>query len=140
MNRVEQDPRQGHPEGDVQSDTAAPPYQQGYPSEQLPPPPVSYQAPVVTTTTGTSFVVAAPMTVYREAPVTRTCQHCQAHVTSAVSYTNGMMVWVICGVLAFVGLWIGCCLIPFCLNSCKNVVHTCPNCHQIMGIYDRLNG
>ena len=37
-----------------------------------------------------------------------------------------------------VRLWLGCCLIPFCLNSCKDVVHICPNCRATVGRYSRL--
>ena len=35
--------------------------------------------------------------------------------------------------------FLGCCLIPFCIDSCKDAVHTCPCCGQVVGRYQRLN-
>lgn len=34
--------------------------------------------------------------------------------------------------------WLGCCLIPFYVDRCKDVVHSCPNCEQVLGRYDRI--
>ncbi|VDP75949.1 unnamed protein product [Echinostoma caproni] len=31
-----------------------------------------------------------------------------------------------------------CCLIPFCVDGCKDAVHTCPQCHATLGAYKRL--
>ncbi|KAM4716429.1 uncharacterized protein FYW61_016758 [Anableps anableps] len=31
-----------------------------------------------------------------------------------------------------------CSCLPFCINSCKDVEHRCPNCHNIIYIYKRM--
>lgn len=31
----------------------------------------------------------------------------------------------------------GPCLIPFCLDECMNIKHTCPECNAYLGLYRR---
>ncbi|XP_052791285.1 LITAF domain-containing protein-like isoform X4 [Mya arenaria] len=91
---------------------------------------------------GTTVVVSQPAyTVvqhFRESPVRIKCQFCQADVVTSTFYETGTLTWVACFVIAIVGCWIGCCLIPFCMDACKDVVHQCPNCNQQVGRYNRM--
>lgn len=41
-------------------------------------------------------------------------------------------------IILFCRLWLGCCLIPFCINGAKDVVHSCPNCQRMVGRYTRM--
>ncbi|KAK6191001.1 hypothetical protein SNE40_002751 [Patella caerulea] len=70
---------------------------------------------------------------YQQSPELIICQHCNATVTTSVSYETGMLTWAASGILCLVGCWFGCCLIPFCVNASKDVIHTCPNCKQLNG-------
>ena len=73
-----------------------------------------------------------------EAPQQCVCQFCQHQVVTGTRYVNGTMTYVSAGVVCFFGGVIGCCLIPFCLDACKDVEHVCPNCQKIVGIYRRM--
>ncbi|XP_071164017.1 LITAF domain-containing protein-like [Mytilus edulis] len=75
---------------------------------------------------------------FREAPVRTQCPSCRADILTSTHYETGTMTWVVAGVLCFVGLWIGCCLIPFCIDGCKDVVHTCPSCRHSIGRFNRM--
>jgi len=102
-----------------------------YPNTYPPPGPQPiYQPTVVVTTTN-----VVPM---REFPVLTSCPHCRATITTSTRYETGLMTWLIAGILVLFGCWLGCCLIPFCVDACKDVIHTCPNCHQVVGSYKRL--
>ncbi|XP_069123928.1 LITAF domain-containing protein-like [Argopecten irradians] len=107
-----------------------------------PPPPPSYQPPGPAYQQTATVVVTNPQYVrpliFRENPVSMSCPFCQAQIVTTTTYTTGTFAWVVCLLLLFFGLWLGCCLIPFCLNGCKDVLHHCPNCRQQVGKYSRM--
>lgn len=111
-----------------------PQYGQPYPPSG-PPPPHGHQQ-------GTTVVIGAPMVTVvgglREGPVNVTCQQCRQAVVTRVSYETGTLTWLICGAIALFGCWLGCCFIPFCIDGCKDVRHTCPNCNTTVGVYRRI--
>jgi len=41
-----------------------------------------------------------------------------------------------CAVMCY-RCWI-CAFIPFCVDDCKDVIHTCPNCGVVLGCHRRL--
>eukprot|EP01117_Protostelium_nocturnum_P009300 TRINITY_DN3331_c0_g1_i1.p1 TRINITY_DN3331_c0_g1~~TRINITY_DN3331_c0_g1_i1.p1 ORF type:complete len:141 (-),score=30.51 TRINITY_DN3331_c0_g1_i1:102-524(-) len=87
-----------------------------------PPPPVMH--------TGAIF--------WGEVPQNHVCQFCNANVVTRVNYDSGLLTWLACGGLCLVGCWLGCCFIPFCVDGCKDVVHTCPNCNKLVGKKNRI--
>lgn len=119
----------------------------GYPPNQQPGPygpgpqqpygPSPYGQPPGQTTV---VVQPTPMIVqaFRETPVQTRCPHCQADVVTGTTYESGSLTWVACVALCVFGCDLGCCLIPFCVDSCKDVVHHCPNCQQVIARFNRL--
>ncbi|XP_061169039.1 cell death-inducing p53-target protein 1 homolog [Saccostrea cucullata] len=85
-----------------------------------------------------TVVQQPPTPVFRDIPVNMVCQHCHHQITTAISFETGTLTWIICGVLILFGCWLGCCLIPFYVEGCKDCVHTCPNCHQVVGKFTRI--
>lgn len=103
------------------------------------PPPFGYQgdvpgAPVTFAPTVTHMVVTP---VLQDVPGQAVCQNCRQSGLTEIELKSGLMTWAICG-----GLFIfGCCLcscIPFCVDSCKDVEHRCPTCHNVIHIHKRL--
>ncbi|XP_062581068.1 LITAF domain-containing protein-like [Saccostrea cucullata] len=115
----------------------------GQPSNNPPPPPPGYSQPppAYGHQQQTTVVMAGhPVMghIFRETSVPMQCPYCRANITTSTSYETGTLTWIICGVLILFGLWLGCCLIPFCIDGCKDVIHTCPNCNQVVGKYNRM--
>ncbi|KAG9477116.1 lITAF domain-containing protein [Eleutherodactylus coqui] len=104
------------------------------------PPPPAYgggmaQPTVIISPLATTVIVR---TSFGDTPVSCTCPACHQNVVSRVEYQVGLLTWLIFGMLLFFGCWLGCCLIPFCVDSCKDVDHFCPNCNHHLAKYKRL--
>ncbi|CAG2190860.1 LITAF [Mytilus edulis] len=126
--------------GQPQNQYGQPPQQYGQPPNQYGQPPAYGGGQQQQTST---VVVGQPQTLvlqqtYRDSPVRTTCPSCNADVMTAISFEVGTMAWVVAGCLCIFGLWLGCCLIPFCVDGCKDVVHTCPNCNHMVGRFSRM--
>jgi lipopolysaccharide-induced tumor necrosis factor-alpha factor len=67
------------------------------------------------------------------------CPQCRQQVVTGVQYESGGGTWLISlGICIFGGIF-GCCLIPFCINECKDAVHICPACNNYIGRRNFLN-
>ncbi|VDI02711.1 Hypothetical predicted protein [Mytilus galloprovincialis] len=71
-------------------------------------------------------------------PIDVTCPSCSSKITTEVTYEPGLSSWMACLVCSYLGLVLGCCLIPFLHKRFKDCVHTCPNCKQIVKRCSRL--
>lgn len=116
----------------------------GPPPQGYGPPPQGYGPPPSAQTTQTTTIIQQPQTVvvgnamYGEAPVSMVCPYCTATIVTSVQYTPGTLAWLACGGLILVGCWAGCCLIPFCIDSMQDAVHSCPNCRRQLGVFRRM--
>ncbi|XP_063788436.1 LITAF domain-containing protein-like [Pseudophryne corroboree] len=103
------------------------------------PPPPPYGTPQPQPT-----VILAPATTvilnasFTDTPASCTCPVCRQTIVTRVEYNTGLLTWLIFGLLLLFGCWLGCCLIPFCVDSCKDVDHFCPNCNHHLSKYKRL--
>uniref|UniRef100_A0A672Z6R3 LITAF domain-containing protein n=1 Tax=Sphaeramia orbicularis TaxID=375764 RepID=A0A672Z6R3_9TELE len=66
-----------------------------------------------------------------------TCPSCEAQVTTQVTFHAGTFAWLMCLVFVLCGLVVGCCLIPFCVNSFKDAYHTCPRCCRVLHVHKK---
>ncbi|XP_067260886.1 lipopolysaccharide-induced tumor necrosis factor-alpha factor homolog [Chanodichthys erythropterus] len=122
-----------------------------YPGPQAPYPPqpgpqtAPYQTPQYgygappTTAQPTMIPVVTQMTTMNltDVPGRIICPHCMTEVLTEIEYINGLLTWLICGGLALFICWF-CCCIPFCVDACKDVKHTCPNCKNVIRLYKRI--
>ncbi|TSZ68972.1 U11/U12 small nuclear ribonucleoprotein 25 kDa protein [Bagarius yarrelli] len=58
------------------------------------------------------------------------CPHCEQYVTTEVNLVIGNTACLVCLVCSFIGCIAGCCLVPFCISSFKDVLHKCPKCRS----------
>ncbi|XP_056265934.1 cell death-inducing p53-target protein 1-like [Pseudoliparis swirei] len=70
-------------------------------------------------------------------PALTTCPFCKTQVTTHVTYRVGGLVWRMCFLMLFCGLFLGCCLFPFFANYFKDAYHACPLCKRVLHIHRR---
>ncbi|KAL5260172.1 hypothetical protein ACHWQZ_G010324 [Mnemiopsis leidyi] len=68
-------------------------------------------------------VVVQPV-VFGRFPVNMVCPNCQQNIQTKIDYEIGLLTWII-----------GCffCFLAFCIDACKDVVHSCPVCNSFLG-------
>uniref|UniRef100_A0A672Z9C0 LITAF domain-containing protein n=1 Tax=Sphaeramia orbicularis TaxID=375764 RepID=A0A672Z9C0_9TELE len=81
-------------------------------------------------------MVVIPQSLPRDCPGQMQCPCCHNTVTTQISYKNGWVTWLIVATLFL--CW-PCFIIPFFVDSCKDVVHSCPICNNVIHIH-KLGG
>ncbi|KAM6424371.1 lipopolysaccharide-induced tumor necrosis factor-alpha factor isoform 1-T3 [Liasis olivaceus] len=76
--------------------------------------------------------------VFLDRPMQLCCPACNKMIVTRISHNPGALAWLSCGGLALLGCWLGCCLIPFCVEAMLDVEHFCPCCNAYLGIHKRL--
>ncbi|KAJ8413630.1 hypothetical protein AAFF_G00081370 [Aldrovandia affinis] len=66
------------------------------------------------------------------------CPSCQEFITTKTFYRVGSTTWLMCLMSVIIGCVAGCCLIPFCLESAKDLEHRCPKCQKQIHIIERM--
>ncbi|XP_056265702.1 LITAF domain-containing protein-like isoform X2 [Pseudoliparis swirei] len=115
---------------------------QGPPPMEMPAPaypgyPPGYNTGVYQTQPAPMNQVVVAQRLPSDAPGHMTCTHCGNTVVTHVEHTSGLLTWLICGTLGLFMLW-PFCLIPFCVDSCQDVKHTCPICNNVLHIHKRM--
>ncbi|XP_002739641.1 lipopolysaccharide-induced tumor necrosis factor-alpha factor homolog [Saccoglossus kowalevskii] len=113
---------------------------------RAPPPPPTYneavpggvQAQPQPVTVQPAVTVISAGIRYTQVPVSQECPHCHNTIVTTVTYENGTVTYLAAGIVCLVGCWMGCCLIPFCIDACKDAVHCCPNCNIVLGKYSQM--
>jgi lipopolysaccharide-induced tumor necrosis factor-alpha factor len=65
------------------------------------------------------------------------CPSCGCEINTKTTTSPGVIAWVSGFLIALFGCWLGCCLIPCCIDECMDVSHTCPNCSAYLGRHRR---
>jgi len=101
-------------------------------------PSIPNREPVGHTTIVTSPVQVVHVQPFGPHPLQIPCGHCNATVITSIKPVTGTLTWLVAGGLCLLGCWLGCCLIPFCVDGCQDTEHFCPNCKTHLGTYRRL--
>ncbi len=68
---------------------------------------------------GTHMFITTRGILYGDEPIQCMCPHCCQPIVTRVEKKAGLVTWIICGGIVLLGGWLGCCLIPFCVDSLK---------------------
>ncbi|XP_060028256.1 lITAF domain-containing protein [Erinaceus europaeus] len=70
-------------------------------------------------------------------PFQSTCPYCGNYIITATRPVPGIITWLMCTGLLVLGCALGCCLLPFCVDSLMDVQHECPVCRHKLYRYRR---
>lgn len=104
-----------------------------YPAGLAPPVPA-----YVTMMPGQQLFPLSNTVSFSEIPANVTCAFCGKSGMTTTRYVPGLLTWLVAGGCVFFGCIFGCCLVPFCVDGCKDVIHTCSHCKSIVGEKRRI--
>ncbi|KAG6448061.1 hypothetical protein O3G_MSEX005320 [Manduca sexta] len=110
-----------------------PPYSGPAPSHQ-PMQPYGMQATVVQPTVVPTVI---PMVVGQQmspGAARVTCRSCGMEIITRVESRPTMRTHLFAALLCLIGCW-PCVCVPYCVDSCNNADHYCPNCNAYVGSY-----
>ena len=63
------------------------------------------------------------------------CPNCGCDITTMLTYKSGTLTYILFIIMFF----FFCCFafIIFCIDGTKDVIHTCPKCKHVLGVYRR---
>lgn len=76
--------------------------------------------------------------VWGRYPVQCICPACQNSVQTTTDFVSGSFTILVAILITLVGGLLCCFLIPFFVDSCKDVVHRCPQCDTVLHTWNRL--
>ena len=71
--------------------------------------------------------------LYGKIPARVVCQYCNVPTDTRIQHENGVAVWLSCLGCVVIGCGLGCCLIPFCVDTVKDCHHVCGKCDRVIG-------
>jgi lipopolysaccharide-induced tumor necrosis factor-alpha factor len=80
------------------------------------------------------LIVMGPLRVAEKNSFATTCPNCRNQILTRVERKIGIGNWILCIGCLIAGCDAGCCLIPFCMGSVKDVDHKCPYCNSTVGV------
>ncbi|CAD7076767.1 unnamed protein product [Hermetia illucens] len=80
-----------------------------------------------------SVVIQTPLVVGPD-PVRCICPSCGAHILTKMKYEPNTRTHVVALILCLFICW-PCVCLPYCMDSCQNANHYCPNCDAFIGTY-----
>ncbi|KAF2903846.1 hypothetical protein ILUMI_02330 [Ignelater luminosus] len=124
-----------------ETESHAPPPNQAAPPQVYPQLPSGTDVYVAPAQQGTTVVVTSPPPFHHFGPVPQamTCPHCHNNITTKIQAVAGMKTHLFALALC-IFLCIPCCLIPYCIDSCKTRNHYCSSCGTYLGTYNDTTG
>lgn len=112
-----------------------------------PPNPPQYAAPVYITQaspaylspayipmqTGQQVIGTVSVPIWTAFPQVASCSRCRTQGVTNVKYVPGMCTWLSCAGICLIGCYLGCCFIPFCIDSLQDCTHHCTSCGELLG-------
>ncbi|XP_023567164.1 lipopolysaccharide-induced tumor necrosis factor-alpha factor homolog [Octodon degus] len=71
-------------------------------------------------------------------PIQAMCPYCGNYIVTVTAPVPGLLTFLLCSSLFICGCFVGCCLLPFCLNTLLDIKHSCPVCGHELFYHRRL--
>nr|KAF6488616.1 hypothetical protein HJG59_000133 [Molossus molossus] len=107
------------------------------PSPYPPPPHPGNRAPPPVYAEGPRVVHVGVPLMASTMPVHYQCPYCGNYIITVTTPVPGILTWMLCTTLFVFGCVLGCCLLPFCVDSLQDVSHSCPVCRNELFRYHR---